>query len=47
MDLNQHELPANKWNLVDQGAAARVDMIFIVSPAIPIIAKFEQKIGRQ
>ena len=45
--FNQYQLPANEGTLVDKGAAARVDMIFIVSPAIPILAKFEQKIGRQ
>ena len=47
MDLNQYQLPAIEENLGDQGTSASVVMIFIVSPAIPILAKFEQKIGRQ
>ena len=37
----------NEGNSVDQGAAAWEDMIFIVSPASPILAKFGQKSGKQ
>ena len=45
--FNQYQVLDNDGYLVGRETAARVDMIFIVSPAIPILAKFKQKIGRQ